>query len=150
MHASKGMGCYDLKLKEAWSICVETRNKRELMVLDITPHANRGDTTTEMWITFCNYHDKYSVTLSKVHPQKECPLWGHVLGSGHSSVVERWTHDWKVLGSIPGRSGGRLFFFRVIFLYCRLFWYLFFHSFAAVAHKRSQSFCQKCKWQVTG
>ena len=30
-----------------------------------------------------------------------------------------------------------------------LFWYPFHPPVTAVAHKRSRSFCQKCRWQVT-
>ena len=37
---------------------------------------------------------------------------------GGSSVVERRTRDWKVEGSIPDKSDGRIFFSRVNFLCC--------------------------------
>ena len=36
-----------------------------------------------------------------------------IKGAGCSSVVGRRTRDRKVAGSIPGRSGGRIFFSRV-------------------------------------
>ena len=35
------------------------------------------------------------------------------LGSGGSSVVQHRTHDQKVMGLSPGKSGRRIFFFRV-------------------------------------
>ena len=63
--------------------------------------------------------------------------------------LERRTRDWKVTGSNPCRSGGRIFFSRVDFLCWLLFLYPFHPCVTAVAHKRSRSFCQKCRWQVT-
>ena len=81
----------------------------------------------------------------------------HHQGSEYSSVVERWTHDQKVMGSSPGRSSRGIFLsttpgstFCVV-----LFWYpLPFQlrvSVTAVAHERSRSLCLKCRWywQVT-
>ena len=63
------------------------------------------------------------------------------------SVIAQWlecqAHDWKVAGSNPCRSGGRIFFSRVSFLFWLLFQYLFHPRVTAVAHKRSWSFCQK-------
>ena len=54
------------------------------------------------------------------------------MGSMDSSVVKtlNW-NDWKVVGSSPCR---------VSFLCWLFFWYPFY--------KISQSFCQKCRWQV--
>ena len=52
-------------------------------------------------------------------------------------------------GSNPCRSGGRIFFSRVDYLCWLLFRYPFHPRVAAVARKRSRSFCQKCRWQVT-
>ena len=70
-------------------------------------------------------------------------------GAGIAQWLERRTHDWKVAGSNPCRSGGRIFFSRVNFLCWLLFWYPFHPCVTAVACKRSRSFCQKCRWQVT-
>ena len=67
-------------------------------------------------------------------------------GAGIAQWSERRTRDRKVPGSSPGRSGGIIFFSRVNFLCWLLFWYLFHPR---VTCKRSQSFCQKCRWQVT-
>ena len=58
-------------------------------------------------------------------------------------------YDWKVAGLNPCRSGGRIFFSRVDFLCRLLFRYPFHPCVTAVARKRSPSFCQKCRWQVT-
>ena len=56
---------------------------------------------------------------------------------------------WKVVSLNPGRSSGRIFFFRVNFV-CWLFIRCPFRPrFTAVARKRPWSFCQKCRWQVT-
>ena len=71
------------------------------------------------------------------------------LGAGIAQRLERRTRDWKVAGSNPCWSGGRTFFSRVDFLCWLLFRYLFHPRVTAVARKRSRSFCQKCRWQVT-
>ena len=68
-------------------------------------------------------------------------------GGRDSSVVR--APDWKVVGLNPCRSGGRIFLSRVDFLCWLLFRYPFHPRVTAVAHKRSRSFCQKCRWQVT-
>ena len=70
-------------------------------------------------------------------------------GSGIAQWLERWTRDWKVAGLNPCRSGGRIFFSRVNFVCWLLFRYPFHPRITAVARKRSRSFCQKCRWQVT-
>ena len=43
------------------------------------------------------------------------------------------------------RNGRIIFVFRFNFLCWLLFWYLFYCCVTTVAHKRSWSFCQKCK-----
>ena len=68
------------------------------------------------------------------------------LGSGDSSVVQHQTYDWKVVGLRPGRSGGIILFSWVSFLFWLLLGYLFHPH---VACTKSQSFLQKCRWQVT-
>ena len=70
-------------------------------------------------------------------------------GAGIAQWLERRTRDWKVAGSNPCRSGGRIFFSRVDYLCWLLFRYPFHPRVTAVARKRSRSFCQKCRWQVT-
>ena len=70
-------------------------------------------------------------------------------GAGIAQWLECWTCDWKVAGSNPCRSSRRIFFSRVDFLCWLLFQYPFHPRVTAVAHKRSRSFCQKCRWQVT-
>ena len=69
--------------------------------------------------------------------------------AGIAQWLERRTRDWKVAGSNPCWSGGRIFFSRVNFLCWLLFRYPFQPRVTAVARKRSRSFCQKCRWQVT-
>ena len=67
-------------------------------------------------------------------------------------VIAQWLQhqrcDQKVTSSSP-RSGGIIFFSMVYFLCWLLFWYSSYPHVTAVAHKRSWSFCQKCRWQVT-
>ena len=70
-------------------------------------------------------------------------------GAGIAQWSERWTCDWKVVGSNPCWSGRIKKFSRVDFLYWLLFWYPFHPPVTTVAHKKSWSFCQKCRWQVT-
>ena len=69
--------------------------------------------------------------------------------AGIAQWLECWTHDWKVMGLNPCRSSGIIFFSSVNFLCWLLFQYLFHPRVTAVASKRSQSLCQKCRWQVT-
>ena len=70
-------------------------------------------------------------------------------GAGIAQWLERRTRDWKVAGSNPCWSGGRIFFSRVDFLCWLLFRYPFHPCVTTVARKKSRSFCQKCRWQVT-
>ena len=69
--------------------------------------------------------------------------------AGIAQWLERRTRDWKVAGSNPCWSGGRIFFSRVNFLCWLLFRYPFRPRVTAVARKRPRSFCQKRRWQVT-
>ena len=73
----------------------------------------------------------------------------NILGAGIAQWLERRTHDWKVAGLNPCRNSRRIFFSRVNFLCWLLFWYPFHPRVTTVACKRSWSFCQKCRWQVT-
>ena len=72
-----------------------------------------------------------------------------ISGAGIAQWLERRTHDWKVAGSNPCWSGRRIFFSGVDFLCWLLFRYPFHPCVTTVARKRSRSFCQKCRWQVT-
>ena len=72
-----------------------------------------------------------------------------IYGAGIAQWLESRTRDWKVAGSNSCRSGGRIFFSGVDFLRWLLFGYPFHRRVTAVARKRSRSFCQKCRWQVT-
>ena len=72
-----------------------------------------------------------------------------LIWAGIAQWLERQTRDWKVVGSNPRRSGGRILFSRVDFLYWLLFRYSLQPRVTAVARKGSRSFCQKCRWQVT-
>ena len=73
----------------------------------------------------------------------------YFMWAGRAQWLERQTRDWKVTGSNPCRSGGRIFFSMVDFLCWLLFRYPFHPRVTAVAHKRPRSFCQKWRWQVT-
>ena len=82
-----------------------------------------------------------------------CFLFTHSLSQTYTWEVriaqrlESQTRDQKVAGSSTSRSSGRNFS-RVNFLYRLLLQYLFHPCVTTVAHKRSQSFCWKCKWQT--
>ena len=75
-------------------------------------------------------------------------LWSDVLPTGIAQWLEHRIRDWKVAGSNPCRSGGRIFFSRVNFLWWLLFRYPFHPRVTAAARKRPRSFCQKA--QVAG
>ena len=70
-------------------------------------------------------------------------------GAGIAQWLEHRTRDWKVAGSNPCWNGGRILFSRVDFLCWLLFRYPFHPRVTTVARKKSWSFCQKCRWQVT-
>ena len=70
-------------------------------------------------------------------------------GAGIAQWLEHRTRDRKVAGSNPCWNGGRIFFSRVDFLCWLLFRYPFHPRVTTVARKKSRSFCQKCRWQVT-
>ena len=70
-------------------------------------------------------------------------------GAGIAQWLELRTRDWKVAGSNPCWNGGRIFFSGVDFLCWLLFRYPFHPRVTTVARKKSRSFCQKCRWQVT-
>ena len=74
---------------------------------------------------------------------------GRLGGAGIAQWLEHRTRDWKVAGSNPCWNGGRIFFSRVDFLCWLLFRYPFHPRVTTVARKKSRSFCQKCRWQVT-
>ena len=97
----------------------------------------------------CMHKDTYTHTHTHtcMHAQRHIHTHIHTLGS--RQWLECWTRDQKVPGSSPGSSGGRIFFSRVNLLCWLLFHYLFNPCVTAVARKRSRSFRQKCRWQVT-
>ena len=69
-------------------------------------------------------------------------------GTGIAQWLECWTRDRKVPGSSPRMSGRRIFFSRVNFL-CWLISASIPPDVTTVACQKSQSFHQKCRWQVT-
>ena len=119
------------------------------------PYHYRGYIVNRSSFIFC------SLAYSKLS-DRDCTLLFHLswtsAGSGEgggwsrdSSVgIERcWTHNRKVEGSIPGRSGGRTLFSRVNFLFLLLVRCPFHPRVTAVARKVPWSFCQKSRWWVT-
>ena len=98
---------------------------------------------TSIWLCFSSTFSSkvvvYKCTLS---------LW-LCGGAGIAQWLEHRTRDWKVAGSNPCWNGGRIFFSRVDFLCWLLFRYPFHPRVTTVARKKSRSFCQKCRWQVT-
>ena len=98
---------------------------------------NAGPSHSQWWWQ-CSY--RYIISFSP-HLHKR--------GAGIAQWLEHRTRDWKVAGSNPCWNGGRIFFSRVDFLCWLLFRYPFHPRVTAVARKKSRSFCQKCRWQVT-
>ena len=91
----------------------------------------------------------YTLTLPPIHWLQKPYKSSLHLGAGIAQWLERRTRDWKVAGSNPCWKGGRIFFSRVDFLCWLLFRYPFHPRVTTVARKKSRSFCQKCRWQVT-
>ena len=101
---------------------------------------------TVLWLVFRGYDE----LQKRKRKNEKKPLTGAVsLGVGIAQWLEHQPRDWKVTGSNPCLSGGKIFFSRVNFLCWLLFWYPFHPRVTAVALKRPLSFCQKCRWQVT-
>ena len=89
-----------------------------------------------------------SFSLSTLHRYFMAALLLCLLRKEGSSTVEIRTRGQKVSGSSPCTSGGRVYLSRVSFLCWLLLRYPFHPRVTAVAHKRSGSFCQKCRWQL--
>ena len=98
--------------------------------------------------------DTHNILYACMSPELRTYKYGDissktVRGGGIAQWLERRTRDWKVAGSNPCWNGGRIFFSRVDFLCWLLFRYPFHPRVTTVARKKSRSFCQKCRWQVT-
>ena len=91
---------------------------------------------------------KFEISI-KFNKESSLPPPPPPLGAGIAQWLEHRTRDWKVAGSNPCWNGGRIFFSRVDFLCWLLFRYPFHPRVTTVARKKSRSFCQKCRWQVT-
>ena len=80
-------------------------------------------------------------------------FWCNLVTCGYHNNRNNISHvfirEGKVSAPSPGRSGGRILFSRVNCLCWLLFRYPFHPRVTAVARKRSWSFYQKCRWQVT-
>ena len=59
--------------------------------------------------------------------------------------VEHQICDRKAASLNFGKSGGRMFFSRVV---CRLLFSAFHPRVIAVERKRPRSFCQRCRWRL--
>ena len=116
------------------------------------PHVPRGDARTgestakHFFVPCGKFVSPYLVRPQQPQEQRYPFLSA---GAGIAQWLERRTRNWKVGGSNPCRSGGRILFSGVDFLCWLLFRYRFHPRVTAVARKRSRSFCQKCRWQVT-
>ena len=126
-------------------MCVNLRNQEGLIGVRFTLHHRPRSYATRFLVTHAT---RIPVTANR--------LWEQSRGrqSGDCSGLQRRTRDRKVSGSSPGRIGRRIFFSIVNFL-C---WLLYRYPspppppptrITAVARKRSRSFRQKCRWQVT-
>ena len=73
---------------------------------------------------------------------------GIAWGAGIAQWLQRRTRDRKVTGLSPDRSRGRILFSKVNFL-CFYFGNCSTPQVTAIARKRSRSFSQNCRWQVT-
>ena len=108
----------------------------------------RGYTIQNTWKTRRFTPEKHAY-ITYIAPEKHAAMPHPSKGAGIARWLEHRTRDWKVAGSNPCWNGGRIFFSRVDFLCWLLFRYPFHPRVTTVARKKSRSFCQKCRWQVT-
>ena len=111
-----------------------------------------GSNEEQKWFAEVNFNvvPRTTSAMTKVGQMKdETHLLRLTWGGGDSSVVRALDSWLKVAGSNPCWNSGRIFFSRVDFLCWLLFRYPFHPRVTTVARKRSRSFCQKCRWQVT-
>ena len=104
-----------------------------------------------IYILFClchcppSIHPVLSVSVSTLYMSYFVCVTG-----GRDSSVVRVLDTWlKVTGFKSLQEWQEIFFSSVSFLCWLVFWYRFHPCVTTVARKRSQSFCQKCRWQVT-
>ena len=71
-----------------------------------------------------------------------------MMGSGESLLGQRWTRDQKVASLRSNRNGERISSPELT-LCADSYSVCVPIRVPAVAHKRSRSFCQTCRWQVT-
>ena len=113
----------------------------------------RPDSRLSAWTLRRGRLRRFVQSRNPLSPVLAKDLGIYILGAGIAQWLERRrTRDWKpVAGSNPRGcwNGGRIFFSRVDFLCWLLFRYPFHPRVTTVARKRSRSFCQKCRWQVT-
>ena len=89
------------------------------------------------------------------HQSAMLPDHSSVFQAAHDVTMEsgagiaQWLEIERSWVQIPAEVVGAFFFSRVDFLCWLLFRYPFNPRVTAVAGKRSQSFCQKCRWHVT-
>ena len=104
-----------------------------------------------IYILFClchcppSIHPVLSVSVSTLYMSYFVCVTG-----GRDSSVVRVLDTWlKVTGFKSLQEWQEIFFSSISFLCWLVFWYRLHPCVTTVARKRSQSFCQKCRWQVT-
>ena len=112
-------------------------------------HHNSNRSTTSLHNIPHHAHIPPRITSCTSHSNINCTSHHPTRGAGIAQWLEHRTRDWKVAGTNPCWNGGRIFFSRVDFLCWLLFRYPFHPRVTTVARKKSRSFCQKCRWQVT-
>ena len=135
---------------------IHTLSDRHTYAVGQTCHTYAVGQTCHTYAVGQTYHtyavgQTYIHTLSDTEPiNEDVPLRQSLGGAGIAQWLEHRTRDWKAAGSNPCWNGGRIFFSRVDFTLCwLLFRYPFHPRVTTVARKKSRSFCQKCRWQVT-
>ena len=114
-----------------------------------------SSTASALVISLCVI-DVYTHACVRAHSRVHTHTHTHShMGSGDSSMVRVPNSDssdlwFKLMGLSPYRSGRIIFLSRVNFLCQLLFSYPFQPHVPTVGYcKKSCSFCQKCRWQVT-
>ena len=116
------------------------------LLLDFRAQIKRYEELAESIMELPEYYDVGPISLlsgTLFERERYIYIAGTAQWLEHQTHVERWQFQ------VPAGVAGELSSPGSAFLYWLLFWYLFHPCVAAVAHQRSWSCCQKCRWQVT-
>ena len=141
-----GLQSAEVPISSAWAGAGGAGDERPLHRQPALQSIQTGDLAMNEWMNDAPAHPCIFTSVVELNAVKTSLKHR---GAGIAQWLEHRTRDWKVTGSNPCWNGGRIFFSRVDFLCWLLFRYPFHPRVTTVARKKSRSFCQKCRWQVT-